>query len=169
MLATLTALLSSSGLGAILGVAGSWLTKAEERKLLKEKNTHDQAMARLSMEELKLEGEQQLQIVQAEGEIAADVAAGEAFAESMKEQQMTYGIRFVDAIRGLMRPIITIYLLGVATWLTINVHTLVGGLEGMPQNDVMALYTEIIAAILFLTTPAVTWWFGSRPSSKRKD
>ena len=169
MLATITALLSSSGLGAILGVAGSWLTKREERALAKDRFKHEEAMSALAIQELEKESELNIQMAEVEGAIAADIQAGEAFQESLKEQSMTYGSRFVNSVRGLMRPGITIFLLGVATWLTVNVYQLAGGLEAMPEQQVMDLFTEIVAQILFLTTTAVTWWFGSRPSSKRKD
>ncbi|MBU6955983.1 hypothetical protein KP814_31850 [Hahella sp. HN01] len=75
---------------------------------------------------------------------------------------------FVDAIRGLMRPLITVYLLILATFVTLNISRHLGGVGALSPVDLMALYKEAIAKMLFLTTTAVTWWFGSRPSQLRK-
>lgn len=169
MLGTLIDLFSTSGLGAIVGLVGSFLTKVEDRKLKKLTFEHDERMAKIRTDELRLEGEQKIQLAETEGEIASDIERQKSFTESLKEQSMLYGIRFVDAVRGLMRPVITIFLLIVSSWLAVNVYHLAGGLQSMPENDVIDLFREIVTQILFLTTTAVTWWFGSRPSSKRKD
>ncbi|ABC28924.1 hypothetical protein HCH_02094 [Hahella chejuensis KCTC 2396] len=75
---------------------------------------------------------------------------------------------FVDAIRDLMRPLITVYLLILATFVTLNISRHLGGVGALSPVDLMVLYKEAIAQMLFLTTTAVTWWFGSRPSSLRQ-
>ncbi len=57
-----------------------------------------------------------------------------------------------------------IYLLAIATMATIKLNGFVGGREALKTIE---LYQDVINQILFLTATAVTWWFGSRLSSKR--
>lgn len=167
MLAALTALLSSSGLGALVGLAGSYLTKNEERKAQKDRFAHDEKMAELATEEARFEAEAKLKIVEAEGAIAADVAAYNAFEKSQDEVNKTYGGK-VDQVRGLMRPAITAYLLALSTLASLQIYRLMGGFEALSESELTSIFSTVIDQILFLTTTAVTWWFGSRPSQSRK-
>ncbi|MDG9670869.1 hypothetical protein ONV78_24230 [Hahella sp. CR1] len=174
MLEGLLALFSSSGLGALVGMFGSWLTKREERKDQQFRLTYELKMATLRKQEAELQYNHELaladkQILRAdtEGRINRDIAETAAFKDGLKEQSQTYGMWFVDAIRGLMRPLITVYLLVLATFVTLNISSHLGGVGALSPVELMILYKEAIAQMLFLTTTAVTWWFGSRPSSIR--
>lgn len=158
--------LTSAGFGSIIGLVGSFLTKREARKSKAQDYAHAEAMADRAMEELKLEGQLHIDAIQAEGEIQTEMAETNAFAESLKQGNKNTGIGFVDAIRGLMRPTITIYMLIIATYFTIKVSDLLGGLEVLEQAELLALYKQILKDMLFLTVTAVTWWFGSRPERK---
>jgi len=104
-----------------------------------------------------------------EGSVAIDQAKIEAFTDDLKEQSKNYGIKVVDGIRGLMRPLITVYLLVIATLLTLKINQLVGGLDSLEMSELKGIYDNVINQMLFLTATAVTWWFGSRPSSQRRD
>lgn len=175
MISTLAEIFASTGLGALVGLLGSWLTKHEERRNLKLKLAHDIKMADIRKQEAAFEFEHELAMAdkqversQAEGDIARDVAEMSAFREGLKEQQMIYRIKWVDAIRGVMRPVITIYLLALATLVTIKISSTAGGLEALDRSAMDTLYSDTITRIFFLVTTAVTWWFGSRPSSPRK-
>lgn len=167
-------ILASSGLGAMVGLLGSWLTKREERRNLEIKLGHESAMAQIRKEEAAFEFEHELAMAdkqveraEVEGMIARDIADMGAFRESLAEQRMLYRIKPVDAIRGLMRPLITVYLLILATIVTLKIGRHVGGIEHLDETLMSALYTDTITQIFFLVTTAVTWWFGSRPSSSR--
>lgn len=176
MLEAIIAIFSSSGLGAIVGLFGSWLTKREERRNLELKYDYDVKMAEIRKSEAEMEfnhelalADKQIERAQVEGAIQRDVEEMAAFRESLKEQQQMYKIKFVDAIRGLMRPLITIYLLVIATFVTMKIGGYVGGLQGaMDPNELVTMYKDTIAQVMFLVTTSVTWWFGSRPSSQRK-
>ncbi len=166
---------ASSGLGAIVGLLGSWLTKREERRNLELKLTHETKMADIRKEEAAFEfshelamADKQVERAEVEGQIARDVEEMAAFRDGLKEQQMVYKIKWVDAIRGLMRPVITVYLLLLATIITLRIGSWTGGLQSLDAHVMTTLYSDTIAQILFLVTTAVTWWFGSRPSSERK-
>lgn len=176
MIEAIAGIFSSSGLGAIVGLFGSWLTKREERRNLELKYDFDIKMAEIRKSEAEMEfnhelavADKQIERAKTEGEILINKAELDAFAEGLKEQQMNYNIKFVDAIRGLMRPVITVYLLVIATFITYKINAYVGGMDSLDAAELLTMYKETIAQIMFLVTTAVAWWFGSRPSSKRKD
>lgn len=172
----LLSILTSTGAGGIIGVVGSWLTKREERKNIQLQFERDVKLAEIRKDEAKIEADHELALAdkqieraQVEGSVAIDQAEVEAFTEGLKEQSKTYGIKAVDGIRGLMRPIITVYLLIIATLLTLKINQLVGGLDSLEMSELKGIYDNVINQMLFLTATAVTWWFGSRPSSQRRD
>ena len=163
-------ILSSGGIGAIVGAIGSFLNKMEERKILKLKHAYNLADRELDLREVVAEQEhnlamadKQMEQTELEGDIATDVAEVNAFATHLKVNAKATGIAFVDAIRGLMRPLITIYLMAMVTYIGYQTHVLVGGLESLPADELFTLYRDIIMSTIFLMTVAVTWWFGSRP------
>lgn len=163
-------LFASGGMGALVGMLGSWMTKREDRKNLELTIKRDVQLGELRLKELAAESEHELAMAdkeveraEVEGDIAIESAEIGAFAESLQAQAKSTGIVFVDAIRGLMRPLITVFLLILATWLAASVNDMVGGLESMPKAELFDLYRLIIQQLIFLTVTAVTWWFGSRP------
>ena len=176
MIEGLVSIFSSSGLGAIVGLFGSWLTKREERRNMELKYEYDVKMAEIRKSEAALEfnhelalADKQIERAQVEGEIQRDVGELNAFTQGLKEQQLMYNVKFVDAIRGLMRPLITIYLLVIGTYVAINIGGYVGGIESaITGPEMIEMYKDTIGQVMFLLTTAVTWWFGSRPSSLRK-
>ena len=172
----LLSILTSTGAGGIIGVVGSWLTKREERKNIQLQFERDVKLAEIRKDEAKIEADHELALAdkqieraQVEGSVAIDQAEIEAFTDGLKEQSKNYGIKVVDGIRGLMRPLITVYLLIIATLLTLKINQLVGGLDSLEMSELKGIYDNVINQMLFLTATAVTWWFGSRPSSQRRD
>lgn len=173
MLETLLGILASGGTGAIVGLIGSIAIKWLDLKVLKEKLTVEVKMAEIRTRELELEqshalalADKEIDKAEVEGKITLDVAEMQAFAESQKAQAIRYG-GVVDSIRGLMRPVITLFLLIASTWILYRVWQMVGGLQALDQDELLALFKSQIDAMTFLTMTAVTWWFGSRPSAQK--
>jgi len=173
MLETLLGILASGGTGAIIGLVGSIAVKWLDLKVLKEKLVVEVKMAEIRTRELELEQAHALALAakeidkaEVEGKIALDVAEMQAFTESQKAQAVRYG-GFVDSVRGLMRPVITVFLLIASTWVLYRVWQMVGGLTALEEEDLLALFKGQIDAMTFLTMTAVTWWFGSRPSAQK--
>lgn len=170
MLDTILDIATSGGFGAITGLFGGYLQKKHELKLeaLRAQTRREDREANL--EEMKIENshvleveDKKIEVAEAEGAVAVEKLETKGFVESIKNQAISTGITFVDGVRGLMRPIITSYLLLIATIITINLHTLVGGLEGgMTRATAEELYVHIIHQLIFLTVTAVSWWFASR-------
>jgi hypothetical protein len=169
MIPAILSILSSSGFGAILGTVGAFFTRAQETKKQKQDNDFQLEMAKISLKESESERVHELEMAdkerkqaETEGQIAGELIDSESFKESIISSRVKSGIKIIDGIRALMRPLITIYLLVVSTFMALKINTLVGGLESLPPEKMFGLYVQIISDLLFLTMTAVTWWFGTR-------
>ena len=174
MIPAILSVLGSSGFGAILGTAGAWLTRKEERKKQKQEHAFQIAMSKISLEESKLDREHELAIAdkeriqaETEGQIASELIDSESFKESIISSRIKTGVKAIDGIRALMRPLITVYLLIITTWMSLKIAALVGGMESLDPVELFNLYKSIIENIIFLTVTAVTWWFGTRGINKK--
>ncbi len=174
MITTILGFLTSSAFGAIIGGVGAYFTKVEKRKADAQNHKFEYQMARLDIQadnlarahELKLVGKQ-IERAEAEGEIAVDILEGNAFVESVRTNKLKTSYKWVEAIRSLMRPLITMYLLILSTGLTVYIGSLIGGFKIMSEEYLLTAFTGIIDQVLFLTMLAIGWWFGSRPDKKK--
>lgn len=73
----------------------------------------------------------------------------------------------VDTVRGLIRPILTAYLVGLATVMFLWARQLAGD-ASITQEQAVNLIGQIVATILYLATACTLWWFGSRPPKQRQ-
>lgn len=166
----------SGGVTGVLGVALSgfftWKEKANER-------AHELALGEQDLKERRLEGELLHKQIEIEANAQVRQAEAQAFAESFNADQARYSIGdtsgankaliFVDVVRGLIRPCLTLYLVVILTVLAYQLITALGGLnEVLSTMDGQSLLTDIVQAMVYLTVTAVTWWFGTRhlPSKK---
>lgn len=173
MLDALLSIFTGGATGGIVGAGAAYMTKKLELKSLELAQNHEVIMGEQSIQELQLEQSHQLLVVdkeidlaETEGEIATDLKETEGWIETLKSQSKPSGNSKVDAIRSLMRPVITTYFLVVSSYLTYNIATLVGGLKVMPIAELVTMYTMIITQVFFLTNMTVSWWFGSRGGKK---
>lgn len=168
--------------GGIFGILGALFkqgleTWQEKKKaeaalaVLVENNRHEAAMADKRMDEIRLEAEHATVLAEIGRVKETDVAAYGALTESYDNDKATYSnaptsqwMVMVDAVRGLIRPVLTtvfsIALIGSTWWL----------LSVVPDETIQnpeflnATLYRMIDALLFLATSAVGWWFGSRMS-----
>ena len=75
----------------------------------------------------------------------------------------------VDFIRGLMRPAITLYLIALTSWVSYTLYDLIVqlGAADFDGYEAIVLWRQVIDMVLYLTATAITWWFGSRPASRK--
>lgn len=163
-------LFGSAGFGSILGMAGAWLTKREERENAKLKYAHDIEMQKLRVEELKAEqshelaiADKEIQRAQTEGQIKVELGELGSFSQSLKEQTMKYG-GWVDKVRGLIRPLITVYLLGLMSYIAMSLWIEMSGLAAFDRAELFTLFSDVINKLTFLTCTCILWWFGGRMS-----
>lgn len=57
---------------------------------------------------------------------------------------------FVDVVRGLTRPVLTLLFLGLTGWVYFTIED-------------ASIRDRVVDTILYLSTVTVTWWFGTRP------
>lgn len=164
-------------LGGIVGLFGTWLKAREEREKLKVEHEHRKAMRQLDLQEMQAEADLKLRqteteyagkqvIAETEANAAMDVAASKALTASYRHDKASYGIRFVDATRGLMRPIITVYLLAIMSLIAWKLYG-IEAIAGIDANTAWKLFADVVRDATFLAVTAVTWWFGSRPNQRR--
>mgnify|MGYP000642794053 CR=1 FL=1 len=73
----------------------------------------------------------------------------------------------VDTVKGIARPAITAYLLGVSTWVTIQAWDLLNSMgTALTATQAGDILERVVVTVLYLTTSAVTWWFGDRMTAK---
>ena len=166
------ALLGSGGLGGILGIVGNIIKGRGELKARKMEFAQELSIRKLDMDEFRLEAElknQQislendghLALANVEADRARDVMDGELRKASYDADSANYGGGFVDVIRGLMRPFITVYMMALMSYIGYQVYSVTGSVEPVKALE---LYETIINSVVFLTTTCVTWYFGARPT-----
>ena len=74
---------------------------------------------------------------------------------------------FVDFLRGLIRPTLTVYLCGVTTWVTWMAWEIMQK-SGVSITAMQAteIFQDTTSIVTYLTVSCVTWWFGDRRMAK---
>lgn len=171
MLAAIGGILGNGVLGTIIGTAGSWLQKREARlqsvidnERAKEKDKHEKDMAEISLKENALNREHEVNMVdknidlaKSEGAIKIDLAEVGSFTESQKTSHP-----WMEKVRAIMRPLLTTMLIVWAMVFSYQLHQMVGGLDVIPQKQLIVMYAALIGDLTALTSMSISWWFGSR-------
>jgi len=170
MLDSIIGIMSSGGVGAIVGVLGGFLTKIQEAKLEKIRHKNRKDMRELDLKELMLEQKQQvlmidknIDLAEAEGNLKVDLEEAVGFSFSQKD-----GGSWMDIAKSLMRPVLTLYIIAFSTYIFYVIHQRLGGFESLPVDDLMEIYKHIIMQVIFLSVLGFSWWFAARPSSSRR-
>ena len=73
-----------------------------------------------------------------------------------------------DWFNGMMRPALTIYLVGASSYITFLAWRImqVSGLETMTSTQAVDIFTQVTSTMIYLTVSCVTWWMGDRTMSK---
>lgn len=147
----------SGGLTGVLGFGlkalFGWLGEKEKRATLRQTQDHEYRLQQLN---IQARGQE----LESERAIAAEETRRASYDYAPVRQEVW---KWVASLISLMRPAITLYLLIVATafgW------TLLYGVP-LPYIDTSGFIREIASATVYLTSTAVTWWFGDRPPQKR--
>jgi hypothetical protein len=183
-------------LGGVTGLVGSLVTSIMNYKTMKEKNAHEIALIQAQTSAMRAEAEAQIQVTKAQIEGAIELADAQAYmAGQVAGNEPLFGqnwvdkllgttgwlsyvagpvaclvafcFGFVDWLRGIMRPILTAYLVGCSsyiTWLAWEIVQKYG--QGMTSTQATEIYQSVVEVILYLTVSCVTWWFGDRTMSK---
>jgi len=187
-------LLSTGGLGAITGLIGSVITGITNYKMQKIKNDHEIRMIQAESDAIRIEAEANIKVTRAETEGKVAIAEVEALKETYRQAAkplfersymrilmasrwfswigalIAFLFGFVDFMSKSCRPVLTYYLMGCSTWLTIITYKIMK--ESTGSGNVLAtdkaydLFYLVVMAIIFLTVSCVSWWFCDRQTSK---
>lgn len=172
--------------GGLVGLLGTIANKIFELKMteLKMKDDDQKAKNQLLMsaselEQIKAENEGKFKIADREVEGQMDIAASQSFAASYTLEPKMYHsnktltttqntmLVFVDAMRGLIRPGLTMSLCVIMMIVYMKAGKIIEN-KDLSAEQALKIYTEVTQAIIFLTTLSVSWWFGERASKPKK-
>lgn len=174
--------------GGITGILGAVFTKVVEYKNQKRADAHEIKMAEVERETMKLEQAGKIKIAVKESEAEMDVAKTEAEAEKYladvdafwksveadKASFLTGKVRgtaftsfvftIVDALRGVVRPLLTFYMAILLTWIASTLYSIVKLSGGVDPDQAFVLLKLMISGLLYIGTVVILWWFGTRPT-----
>ena len=157
MLDALTAILTGGATG-LLGTAVSFAGD-----FLRRRQAHAQEieLRRLDMELARIEAAGAERAAEIAAETAESAAAWSALEASYGEAQRRFSRRgdtgwpvAVDAVRGLMRPALTLGSLILVAWIYATL--------GASDMEVLDIRPRVVDTVLYVATTCVLWWFGTR-------
>ena len=167
MLETLFNLGASVLTGGATGLLGTALSAVVDFFQSRQRHSQELDLRRLDIELAKVEAEGAAAHATIEAQATRERAEWEALEASYREASRRWSrpgegrlMQFVDAVRGLTRPLLT--------W---SLFALVGAiyfLLGASDLAAMGLRPRIVETVLYLFTAAILWWFGSRQIEKRR-
>ena len=183
ILSTIFSSVVGGGVTGILGVVvqriADYKNKQLDLQLVTLKNSHEITMREVDAEIMREEWAARTKIAVTEAEAKEDVAESQAFAASFNEPErysesskhslgQAWVMVILDAIRGLVRPTLTIYLCALTTFIYLHSKNLLD-LHGvnMTPDQAVKQANLIIGTVLYLTTTCVLWWFGTRNKTKQ--
>lgn len=166
--------------GGITGLAGTviqsvytYKSKQLDIDLEKTKAANEIVERKLDAEIMAQEWAAKTQVATITAQSETDKADAAALAASYNEpaqysektlltHAQNWVMVFLDALRAIIRPGLTIYLCAVTTMIYIQTRSLITG----NPTDSFALLEKLVDTILYLTTTCILWWFGSRNKTK---
>jgi len=184
-------------LGGLTGLVGNIITGFVNYKTMKAKNAHEAKMVALNLAAKKAENQMKIDLGKAQIAGEVELADAAAFTKGLEQaDKQSFGEEWIarlfsvegwmkyvaipvglliatlfgclDFLRGLMRPALTIYLTGMASFITWKAYDLiqVAGVDTMTVTQAIDMYAQTTQIIIYLTVTCVTWWFGDRRMAK---
>lgn len=176
ILGTIAGSIFSGGATGIIGIIAQrfadYKNKQLDMQLEAQRFQNGVALKRVEAEIMAQEWAAKTQVAVIETTGASDVANAAAFAESYKLEpqryttgDMTPNQRWVmvllDALRGGVRPALTIYLCLLVTVVYFLARDKVRA-EDLSADQALDLLKLLIGTILYVWTTITLWWFGTR-------
>lgn len=148
--------------GGVLGAAGAAFSRWHEAKLeltkLEINNKHQLDMAEQGLA---------AQVVKQDGDsLVASAPVDAATYSTATSQYASSQLMLVDAVRGLVRPLLTALLLCSTMYYTNRLLTIVG--MNLTPAEAHQLLQFLLESTVSCTGIALTWWFGARPTKQTK-
>ncbi|MGH1485481.1 MAG: hypothetical protein ACRBCI_04620 [Cellvibrionaceae bacterium] len=168
--------------------------KVQKLKNEHEKAMAEVELARMDKEKeiMLAEAQANILITEVETEAQMDIADSQVFAETIKDSQrrvldekihqklleggavskaigviLSFLFGMVDFLKRIIRPGLTIYLVGLTTWITFIAWNVMKEQQGdMTTQQAIGIFDDVTTIVIYLTVTCVTWWFGDRRMAK---
>ena len=181
------AVLGSGPIGALIGgVFGYFNRKTDleakriDAQLERDRWGHETSMRQLDLEQTKAEADGQRAVKQLEADAAAEIARVGAIAQSQASDKVSaevfreaggwgkFVLVMVTALQALIRPVLTVLLVGTALWLNLELLLMLRGdtwasLKPIEQRD---LALEAFRWTMAQASMCVSYWMVSRGTGK---
>lgn len=162
--------------GGVTGLIGSVVSNITDYFEQRRKNEHEKELRKLDIQEMQQEYE-------ARKQITAQKTDADTMQSSYKHDARSYSkdvdiksvwlktmLVFVDFVRGMVRPALTLFLIWLVWDTRQEVQMIIdqAGLDALSPEKAIGIYTAVVEMILFLASTAITWWFGTRPRKSKK-
>lgn len=176
VLGTIFGSIFSGGATGLIGVGlqrwADYKNKQLDMQLEKQRGEMEMSKRRLDLDIAKAEAEGKLRVAQEEGATARDVAESQAFAASLLREPERYSSTqlspiqnwvfvLLDALRGSVRPFLTLYLCALTTYVWWQVKSELQD-SALSPEAALEVWRLVVGQILYLTVTVVLWWFGTR-------
>lgn len=166
--------------GGVTGLLGSLFSNVFDYFKKRQANAHELAMMEAEQKYLAMEigGEVQVAREKRKGvEATADAEMLKAsyqsdrrrfLADKWVDPDSKFGVliavlmAFVDLVRGLIRPVLVVFLSGLVTYLLILAFDVLPD-QGLTPTQAYQIIVNVTNTVLYLTSTAVLWYFGTRP------
>lgn len=180
-------------LGVLFQKYFDYKTKQADIELVRVNNEHARLLAEMDMRKAEraaqatehvadAQAEAQVRTAEQEAIAKAEEAAAKQYIASMEQDRATYldaqaqsrsrfariMMTIVDSVRGLIRPVLTLYLVVLATVMFYWARDLAGQQSALSADAAGAIVVQIVNTLLYLASTCVVWWFGVRPTQKEK-
>jgi len=176
---TLFSSIFAGGATGLLGVLVQRYFDHKNRELDKQleaqRQTHELSMRDKDAAIMAQEWAGRTQVADIEAAATVNAADAVAFGESFKLEPKQYSsnvvkptkgqswvLVLVDALRGIVRPGLTVYLCAITTLIYSDAQLLLNKAQGMTATEALDLTKMVVSTVLYLTTTCVLWWFGTR-------
>lgn len=163
--------------GGATGIIGSIVTNTFDFFEQSRKNKQEIKRRELDIQEMDKEYEHRKEISAQKQEAETQETSYDhdtrAYTSGMKLESpwIKVPLVIVDTLRGVIRPALTLVLVYLTWRVFDSAHAVLedAGLQTLEPSEAMTLVMSVVDMILYLTSTAVTWWFGTRPRSKKND
>lgn len=195
MLAILGTLISGVISGGATGLLGVLLQRWFDLKnrdrdvqIVQLNHQNALALAQMESERARIRADADMAIADREAEAKEEEAASRSLVASYEHDKANYlqpdaqkrkgwvgaavtmMMAFVDFLRGVLRPGLTIYLTGIVTMMFLTLMDMLKTRGHVFDNgELLTLLAQIVATLLYCFTTCVVWWFGTRPPKKAGD
>ena len=186
ILGTIAGSIFSGGATGILGVIAQrfadYKNKQLDLQIESQRFTQAVEMKKIDAEIMKQEYAARLSITQTEVAGASDVADSAAFAASYQLEPKKYSSEaamtpaqnwimvLLDALRGSVRPLLTLYLCVLVTAIYVTSReTLRATGNELSPDQALDLFKLTLGTICYVWTTITLWWFGTRNKGKQPD